>query len=548
MKLFIKFFRQSLKSNKLVYGIIYLFSMVIVFIKIALPLFFKVLVDKLQEGVSLKSFIPLIFLYLGFLLFSNIIDVVWYEMLNIAGGKFLNQIRNSLFIKIIKAPFEKTIGLGREKIKNILFSDVMQMFSSLTLFGVKLVANFFVLLIGIIIAFVINKMLGIAFFAFILLDFSIAFFSRKIIKRQSKKVNIELKSQNAVTNSFVDALELYKTHDLENYITEKHSSLIKRFVKTILKADGIQVFFKNILANINSIFALLSIGLLLVLERGASVGDVLFLSFISQTILSVSVETEGYFSQLYSMLPAFENINSILEMPDEKYGEKTWDKIKSISFDNVSFAYDCTESGEALLKDLNYEFLAGERIKVEGENGTGKSTFIKILLGLLKPSSGEVKINGENFNSYASDFLKKKILYVSQDEVILNENILTYFHVLGIHFSKDELYKKLNFWNFKTKEVENIADLNFTDNAKNLSGGMRKKILAIKLFEKANEADIIIVDEICASLDAESTVNFYQLRKDLFTSERRKEKIYFEINHDKNDNEFFTRKVEFTRR
>ncbi|WP_255803524.1 ATP-binding cassette domain-containing protein [Treponema denticola] len=519
--------------------------MVIVGIRIASPLFFKIIVDKLQEGASLKNSLPLIFLYLGFLLFSNIIDVVWYEMLNVAGGKFLNQIRNNLFIKIIKAPFEKTIGLGREKIKNILFSDVMQMFSSLTLFGVKLIANFFVLLIGIIVAFVINKMLGAAFFAFIVVGFSISFFSRKIIKHQSQKVNIELKSQNAVTNNFIDALELYKTHALENYITEKHSSHIKSFVKTILKADGVQVFFKNLLANVNSIFILLSIGLLLVLERGASVGDVLFLSFISQTILSVSIETEGYFSQLYSTLPAFENINSILEMPDEKYGEKTWNRIKSITFDNVSFAYECSE---ALLKDLNYEFLAGERIKVEGENGTGKSTFIKILSGLLKPTFGEIKINSENFDSYTSDFLKKKILYVSQDEVILNENILAYFHLLGINFSKDELYKKLNFWNFKTKEVENIADLSFTDNAKNLSGGMRKKILAIKLFEKVNEADIIIVDEICAGLDVESSQNFYQLRSDFFKNTSGKEKIYFEINHDKNDNEFFTRKVEFTSR
>lgn len=76
-------------------------------------------------------------------------------------------------------------------------------------------------------------------------------------------------------------------------------------------------------------------------------------------------------------------------------------------------------AGITILKNLNFQFFAGERIKVEGENRTGKTTFVKMISGLLKPSNGGIKINGESFNDYASDFFKTKILYVSQDEVIL---------------------------------------------------------------------------------------------------------------------------------
>lgn len=110
----------------------------------------------------------------------------------------------------------------------------------------------------------------------------------------------------------------------------------------------------------------------------------------------------------------------------------------------------------------------------------------------------------------------------------------------GIHFSKEELAEKLALWNFKMQNAANIDDMHFTDNAKNLSGGMRKKILAIKLFEKIKEADIIIVDEICAGLDAGSEKQFYQFREKYFSG--KSDKIYFEISHNAADNKFFTEK------
>lgn len=545
MKLFFQFFLQTVKKNKLLYFLIYFFSLVIIGIKITLPLFYKVIVDRVSADDGVKNFFPLILWYVLFLFVSNIINVLWYETMNIAGVIFLRQMRNRLFEKIIHVPFEKTVELGRERIKNILFSDVMQMFSSLTVFSVQFIANVFVLLIGIIIAFVVNIGLGFAFSAFAVIGFMLSFFSRKIIKRQSKKVNTELKAQNAVTNSFVDSLELFKTHDLDSYITEKHSFLMERFLKTILKADGIQVFFKNLTANINSLFTLLSICILLIFKRNSSVGDVLFLSFIAQFLISVSAETEAYISQIYAMLPAFENVNEILELPEVICGNKKWNGLKSISFESVSFAYESADAeNDKLLQDLNFQFCAGDRIKVVGENGSGKTTFIKMLSGLLQPSQGKIKINGEDFCNFDRGFLKQKILYVSQDETILNETILDYFKAMGIHFSKEELAEKLALWNFKMQNAANIDDMHFTDNAKNLSGGMRKKILAIKLFEKIKEADIIIVDEICAGLDAGSEKQFYRFREKYFSG--KSDKIYFEISNNAADNKFFTRKIEFT--
>ena len=136
------------------------------------------------------------------------------------------------------------------------------------------------------------------------------------------------------------------------------------------------------------------------------------------------------------------------------------------------------------LKSINFSFHCGDRVRIVGKNGSGKSTLAKLLSCLIKPTHGTIKINGVPMQSYDRTFLKQKIVYVNQDEPFLNESILDYFNALGIAFSKDSLKEKLDLWNFHQDLTENSTEIQLTDNAKKLSGGMRKKLLAIKLFEK----------------------------------------------------------------
>ena len=460
------------------------------------------------------------------------------------------KIRKDLVKKYLSMPNYEYLKFDKAFLLNLFFSDSYSATATLITLRVAKINSIIQFSVFCIIVLFTHWKLALTSLIFIPLYFIAIMLSRKNLHTLSKQSQKKNDDCVAITNSIINGKPQITIVNAEKFFMEKQNLIQENYFSARLKSEFFFVLLQRIPSFVQAVTPLiiLILGANLVRQDEITVGTlVMFVQYVGMMFEPI----EGL-AQLLAFknqnTPAFERLSKVLFANQNVKGlPMTKGNTQKSRISNIDVY---TNANELLfsIDDLDFNETGIYCIKVEGENGTGKSTFIKILLGLLKPSSGEVKINGENFNSYASDFLKKKILYVSQDEVILNENILTYFHVLGIHFSKDELYKKLNFWNFKTKEVENIADLNFTDNAKNLSGGMRKKILAIKLFEKANEADIIIVDEICASLDAESTVNFYQLRKDLFTSERRKEKIYFEINHDKNDNEFFTRKVEFTRR
>lgn len=70
---------------------------------------------------------------------------------------------------------------------------------------------------------------------------------------------------------------------------------------------------------------------------------------------------------------------------------------KALEFCNVSFTY---HNGTEVLRNLNFTFHSGQHYALVGENGAGKSTTTKLILGLYTPSDGEILVNGININSF----------------------------------------------------------------------------------------------------------------------------------------------------
>ncbi|UTC67660.1 MULTISPECIES: ABC transporter ATP-binding protein [unclassified Treponema] len=550
MKLFFKYCKEIWKENKALVSLIYFFTILLACIEITLPLLFKFFIDKTREGIGGGAFALYIFLYTCCLLAGNFLNVFWYQLLDKAGGIILLRVRNKIFKSIANAPFQKISNTGREKIKNILFNDTMSVFSSLTLFGIRIFSNLLMLSLFLIFISALNPVLGALLLLMSGAGFLISLAARKTIKKNSQNVNTELKKTNALTNYFIDSIELFKTNDLEGYIEEKHEKLLKNFIKIARKNDFIQVFLKNLLTNINMVFTLLALSLVIVLSKNTSTGDLLFLFFISNMIFSFSTQTEQLISSFYANLPAFEHIEEILKLGKKDSEEKflKWETLQSLAFENFSFCYNqdndekpkTAQMPEPLLNNFNMTFYPGDRVRICGKNGSGKSSLLKLLAGLLEASSGSILINGKNIKEYSSQFKKNKILYISQDEFILNETTENYFEVMKTGLTAKDITSFLKTWDFsKTKTDEDLLNFILEDNAKNISGGMRKKLLALKLFARAKEADIILIDEIEAGMDVETVKRYRSERNKLLGSSQ--EKIIFEIAHTEDEDDFFTR-------
>ena len=180
---------------------------------------------------------------------------------------------------------------------------------------------------------------------------------------------------------------------------------------------------------------------------------------------------------------------------------ENYKKINQISFDNVSFNYH--QDNEYVLKNINIKIKAGEVIGISGKSGSGKTTFIDLLLGLLSPNIGSISYNDEILTEKSLKNFKKNFFYIPQDTFLLNDSIATNIILENEKrlFNKERLYyamKKSRILDFVERLPKNIEE-SLGDHGNYLSGGQKQRInLARAVYFNS---DILIFDEATNALD-----------------------------------------------
>ncbi|MHB8129135.1 MAG: ABC transporter ATP-binding protein [Mobilitalea sp.] len=172
-----------------------------------------------------------------------------------------------------------------------------------------------------------------------------------------------------------------------------------------------------------------------------------------------------------------------------------------VEFRNVSFQYPFTD--QYVLKDVNIKFHKGDHINVVGVNGSGKTTFVKLLCRLYDPSEGEILLNGINIKEYIYDEYTALFSVVFQDFKLfaftIGQNVATsneYNRNLTLQY-----LKKAGFGELKNMQhgTETFLYKNFVMDGVEISGGEAQKIAIARSLYK--EAPFIILDEPTAALD-----------------------------------------------
>ncbi|WP_309640643.1 ATP-binding cassette domain-containing protein [Flavobacterium sp.] len=210
--------------------------------------------------------------------------------------------------------------------------------------------------------------------------------------------------------------------------------------------------------------------------------------------------------------------------------------IDKIEFQGIHYGY---MPNEFVLKDINLKIKKGEKIKIEGQNGSGKSTFSKILTTLYHPDSGSVLINNRDKKFYDEEKMREKILLVTNEDILFNDSIYN-----NIALGKDidlssilDKAKDINFYDFIASKEDGL-DFIINENGKNLSTGQRKKILLLRALFAVTE--IIILDEVLSGMDIESRSKVETL------IDNDGDKTYIIISHEPIKNINFTKKYKIT--
>lgn len=185
--------------------------------------------------------------------------------------------------------------------------------------------------------------------------------------------------------------------------------------------------------------------------------------------------------------------------------EKRQDNKFSIEFENVSFRYPGSE--EYVIKDLNLSFVIGEKMAIVGKNGSGKTTFIKLLCRLYDVTEGSIKVNGIDIRKYDYQEYCNLFSVVFQDFCIfdfpLGENIACSTEVDKVNaidaLNRAGLEERMG----RLKDgLKTYVGKGFDENGVNFSGGEKQKMAIARAIYK--DAPLVIMDEPTAALDPES--------------------------------------------
>jgi len=172
-----------------------------------------------------------------------------------------------------------------------------------------------------------------------------------------------------------------------------------------------------------------------------------------------------------------------------------------IQFDHVAFGY---EPGKPILHDVHFEIPAGKMGALVGPTGEGKSTLINLVPRLYDPSTGAVRIDGEDLRAFTLKSLRDQISYVQQETVLFDESIAKNIAYGKPEATHDEIVAAAKLANADEfiQRLPKGYDTVVGERGSQLSGGQRQRIGIARAIIR--NSPILILDEATSGLDAES--------------------------------------------
>ena len=459
-----------------------------------------------KGGFILSSINQIALALLAILIVQGVFSFIRVYTFAIVSEKTLADIRLTVYEKMLWLPLtffdKRRVG---ELISRIT-SDVGILQDAFTVTLAELLRQVMVLIAGTIVIFVLTPKLTL----FMLLTFPVlvlaALFFGRFIRKLSKKTQDQLASTNVIVEETLQSITVVKSFTNELFEVARYNKSLKEVVRIALHAAkyrGVFISF-TIVALFGGIVAVSWYGAFLVQANEVTVGElfsfVLYTTFIGGSIAGLG----DIYSQLQKSVGASERIMEILAETDEKNEAVTSLKLEgNIQFKGVAFSYP-TRADLTVLKTIDFEIEAGQKVALVGPSGSGKSTITSLLLRYYQPNAGVVMVDGQPINKYQLSDYRSNIGVVPQEVILfggtIRENI-AYGKPTATDQEIEEAARKANALDFILSFPEQMDTL-VGDRGVKLSGGQRQRVAIARAILK--DPKILILDEATSSLDAES--------------------------------------------
>lgn len=480
---------------------------------VAFANFSKRVIDGATEYKSLDYVIKFAFALLGVVLLQMVLSLLRTGLADRCKGRIDILLKRHLLDVIIEKDYASVSKYHSGDLQNRLFNDINIVSDSFT----KIVPNavFFVtkLLSSLIYLIIIDRIFALVFVVGGIIVFIVTRSFRKTLKRLHKKVQETEGKTRSFIQEFVTNLLAVKAFSVEEKMQKHTDELQEENFKAFMKRRNFSIFANTGLGtvfNVGSVFAI-AFGAYRILIGAMTYGTVTAMIQLVNQVQSPFVSLSGTVPQYFSGIASAERLMEIETLPNEAdINKQSFDKdelyesLKSITFDNISFKYD----RDIILNTTSYTVNKGDFVAIIGISGIGKSTLLKLLLGMFRVQEGEILLNTSNGSISVDKNTRKLFAYVPQGNMILSGTIRDNLTFINENVTNQEIQQAIEISCAKQfiDELPDGLDTVIGEKGLGLSEGQIQRLAIARSI--LSKSPVLLLDEATSALDEKTEKQF----------------------------------------
>lgn len=467
------------------------------------PFITTVIIDKYFPNNNIKMIIILAILYYVF----EFLGVLRQVYMNFFSNKYQTLIANELKIDAFKnAIISKCIELDKYDIGSLIEMNTSQAdLSSMAYISyfTFIYHRISIIICNIIILMALNYKLAII----VLIIYIVSNIILIPIFKQNEKIAYEVQQMNVdflgKVNEFVNSYTTSKTLRIEKKNIDEIDIKIKELQEKSFLYNK-YIYLHSALLGILGFISLI----IVVYYSGISIiNGLITISLVilfKQYIGDIENRMNEMISQINAMnnsINSFMQISKLLDMKQENdNGNLKLKKIRSIEFKNVKLSYDNINT---VLENINFKVDKKITIAIVGKSGAGKTSLVNLIPRFYELTSGNILINGIDYNEYSLSDLRSRIGYIFQDPIIFNMSIYDNLKFGNDNVTKEQIEKVCTEIGLdkKIKSLPNGYNTLIDIYSDLLSYGEKQLLNFAR--EILRKTDVIILDEVTSNLDLE---------------------------------------------
>ena len=238
----------------------------------------------------------------------------------------------------------------------------------------------------------------------------------------------------------------------------------------------------------------------------SSLSGVMVILLLFYRAMQIIIDLQSGWNQYLSSIGAIENVKDFqlfLDTNKETYfGSIKYETVKEILVEDMSLDYD----NARMLNTINLKIVHNQSIAFIGESGSGKTSLVNVISGLLRPTCGNIFINKVNLEDIDINWYRSRIGYITQEPTVFNgtifDNVTFWDEASPENLQKFEKVIDMCFLRSFLLNLPDSYNTLLGNNGVNISGGQKQRISIAR--ELYRDVDILIMDEATAALDSET--------------------------------------------